>query len=283
MFASFTAELFKLRKRSVFWLIAGIWMVMTLVFGYLFPYFSYNGTPTGPSVGGRAAAEQVLAEALPASLTSSAIQGFPLFAGALALVIGVLCGGGEYGWQTMKMLFTQGPRRLSVLGGKLSALLLMMLLIVIATFIVDGAASWLVAAVESKPMDWPPIGQLARGVLAGWLIVGMWATCGMFLGIMVRGTALGVGLGLVWALAVENLMRIFAAIVGPIDFLQRYFPGTNAGALAGALGVTAQGQPGGTPGVTTVVSGTQSAVVLLVYVVVFAAISAIVLNRRDVT
>ncbi|HEV8653239.1 MAG TPA: hypothetical protein VG276_28560 [Actinomycetes bacterium] len=34
----------------------------------------------------------------------------PLFAGALALLIGVLATGGEYGWDTVKVLLTLGPR-----------------------------------------------------------------------------------------------------------------------------------------------------------------------------
>ncbi|ALG08704.1 ABC transporter permease [Kibdelosporangium phytohabitans] len=283
MLASFTAELFKIRKRTVFWLIGGVWMIMTLIFGYVFPYISYHGNPTGPAVGGRTAAERVLLEALPESLVSSAIQGFPLFAGALAMLVGVLLAGGEYGWDTMKMMLTQGPRRLSVLSGKLAALLALMLTIVVATFIVDGTAAWLVAAVESKPMAWPSIGSLVQGIVSGWLIVGMWATTGFFLATLVRGTALAAGLGLVWALAVENLMRIFANIVAPIDVLQRFFPGTNAGALAAALGVTPQGEPGGTPGVTTAVSGTQAAVVLVVYIAIFGAISLFAVKRRDVT
>ncbi|MDQ3577363.1 MAG: ABC transporter permease, partial [Actinomycetota bacterium] len=189
MVASFTAELFKLRKRRVFWLIGGVWMVMTLLFGYVFPYFSYNGSTTGPAVGGREAVDRVLLEALPESLVQSAIQGFPMFAGALALIIGVLCVGGEYDWQTMKVALTQGPSRLSVLGGKMAALLMMILVITVSTFIIDGAASWLVAALESKPMNWPSIGNIVRGVGAGWLIAGMWASFGMFLGLLVRGTA----------------------------------------------------------------------------------------------
>jgi ABC-type transport system involved in multi-copper enzyme maturation permease subunit len=282
MFASFTAELFKLRKRRVLWLIGGVWMVMTLVFGYVFPYFSYNGSPTGPAVGGREAVENVLIEALPQSLVQSAIQGFPMFAGALALIIGVLCVGGEYDWQTMKVVLTQGPRRLSVLGGKMAALLTVILIITVSTFVIDGTASWLVAAVESKPMNWPSAGNIVRGIGVGWLIAGTWASFGMFLGYLVRGTALGIGLGLVWALAVENLMRIFGAIVGPVDFAARYFPGTNAGALAGALGVIPQGQPGGTPGVTTMVNGTHAVLVLSVYVVAFAVIGGIILKRRDI-
>ncbi|WP_020667115.1 ABC transporter permease subunit [Amycolatopsis nigrescens] len=276
--AGFRAELFKLRKRTLCWLIAGVWLAMSLLFGYVFPYFGYRA-----SAGSREIAERVFTQALPAGLVPTSIQGFPLFAGVLALLLGVLCAGGEYGWQTMKVIFTQGPPRLSLLAGKLSALLVLMLVIVSATFVLDAAAAWLVAAVESRPMDWPPPGELARGVLAGWLIVGMWAGFGLFLGFLVRGTAVALGPGLVWALVVETVLRALGPVSAPAEAVQRWFPGTNAGALAAALGVGRQGEPGGTPGVTAAVGGVQAAIVLAGYLAIFAAISAFLLNRRDIT
>lgn len=281
MIAGFLAELMKLARRPAMWLIVSVWMTLSLVFGYVFPYSSYRGTPSGPNAGTNLG-QRVLSEALPAALVPAAVQGFPLFAGALALLIGVLATGGEYGWDTMKVLLTMGPRRVSVLAGKLLALTVVMLLIVLATFIVDGAASLLVASVTDGPVDWPPIGELLIGVAAGWLVVGMWCLAGAFLGTLVRGTALGVGVGLVWALAVENLLRIFGSIVDLVDFVQRFMPGTNAGALAAAIGVPVQGQPGGTPGVTDVVGGTSAAVVLAVYLTMFVATSAVLIRRRDV-
>ncbi len=281
MIASLVAELMKLAKRPALWVVVGVWMTLSLVFGYVFPYFSYRGTPSGPDAGADLG-ERVLSEALPAALVPAAIQGFPLFAGALALLLGVLASGGEYGWRTMKVLLTLGPSRLSVLAGKLLALAVAMLLIVLSTFVVDASASLLVASATDKPVDWPPLGELIAGVGAGWLVVGMWCLAGAFLGTLVRGTALAVGLGLVWALAVENLLRIFGSIVDAVDVVQRFMPGTNAGALAAALGVPVQGQPGGTPGVTDVVGGMPAALVLVAYLVVFVAASAVLVLRRDV-
>jgi ABC-type transport system involved in multi-copper enzyme maturation permease subunit len=256
-------------------------MTLSLVFGYVFPYFSYRGTPSGPTADANLG-ERVLAEALPSALVPAAIQGFPLFAGALALLIGVLATGSEYGWDTMKVLLTLGPRRLSVLAGKLLALTVVMLLVVPATLVVDAMASLLIAAITGNPVHWPPSGALLTGIAAGWLVVGMWCLAGAFLGILVRGTALAVGIGLVWALAVENLLRIFGSIVEVVDVVQRFLPGTNAGALAAALGVPVQGQPGGTPGVTDVVGGMSAALVLAAYLAMFVAASAALISRRDV-
>lgn len=282
MLASLNAELFKLRKRTALWLIVAVWVVLSLLFGYVFPYLSYRGIAAGPGAAGGESATRAISSALPGDLASTAIAGFPLFAGALAMILGVLTVGSEYGWQTVKVMFTQGPRRGAVLAGKVGAVLVVMLGIVILTFILDGAASLLVASMADKTVSWPAFGDILRGVGGGWLIVSMWALGGMFLGFLLRGTAIAVGLGLVWALAVENLLRAFASTISVINWLQKFFPGTNAGSLAAALGVPAMGADGGTPGITAAVSGTQAAIVLACYLVVFVGISAILLNRRDV-
>jgi ABC-2 type transport system permease protein len=284
MRASLTAELLKVGKRPATWLIAAAWLVLSLLFGYLFPYLSYRGAPAGPAAGaGQASAEQVLAEALPANLVPTAIQGFPVFAGALALLLGALSAGSEYGWGTWKTILAQGPGRLAVLAGKLAALGLVLGLVVLATFAVAAPASWLIAAVESQSLRWPPLAELAQGLAAGWLVVGMWGWAGMFLGILVRGTSLAIGLGLVWTLAVENLVRGFASLLAAIEVLQRFMPGTNAGSVAAAVGVPVQGAPGGTLGVTTTVDGTRATLVLAAYLVAFTAAAAVLLQRRDVT
>jgi len=81
---------------------------------------------------------------------------------------------------------------------------------------------------------------------------------------------------------VENLLRIFGSIVDLVEVVQRFMPGTNAGALAAALGVPVQGQPGGTPGVTDVVGGRSAALVLVAYLAMFVAASAVLVRRRDV-
>lgn len=277
MWASFTAELLKLRKRPATWLIAAVWLVLSLVFGYVFPFFSYQGGSSGT-----VDPERVLSEALPAELVAAAVQGFPMFAGALALLLGAVATGSEYQWQTVKTILTQGPRRTSVFGGKVAALGAVTFVLVLVTFLVDAGASWLIATITNHPAAWPSVGDLVVGFAGGWLVVVMWCLAGLFLGFLLRGTALAVGLGLVWALAVENLVRIFASILGPIDAVQKFMPGTNAGALVAALGVPVQGSTGGTPGVTAVVSGTHAAVVLAGYVVFFVIVAGILLNRRDV-
>ena len=53
----------------------------------------------------------------------------------------------------------------------------------------------------------PSLGRSSRSLGAGFLVMEMWALVGFLLGTLARGPALSVGLGLVWALVVENLLR----------------------------------------------------------------------------
>ena len=282
MRGSLSAELLKLRKRPATWLVGAVFVTLGLVFAYLFPYLSYRGSGArqGPVAG---SGEELLLDALPASLVPSALGGWPLFGGALALVLGALITGSEYSWGTLKTVLAQRPGRLAVLGGKLTAAGLVTAVMVAVSLAADALASWAIATAEHRAVDWPPPPDLARGMAAGWLIVTMWCVAGMFLGTVLRGTALPVGIGLVWALVVEQLVRGFASTLDAIDVLQRWLPGTNAGALVAALGAPTQEQGRGTPGITDVVGGTHATLAVAGYLIILAAATAIVLRRRDVT
>ena len=272
------AELSKLVRRPAIWIIGVIWLLLGLLFGYVFPYISYRsgGTPTvGPP-------DQVLTNALPPHLAITAIQGMPMFVGALAVIMGALVGGSEYGWGTLKTLFTQRPGRATVLAGKVAGLANILFLLLLATFAVDAAAAAIVAGANGSPLDFPGAGELVLAFFAGWLMLGVWSAAGLALGVATRGTSLAIGLGLVWLLVIENLVRGFASLIGVIEALQGYLPGTNAGALVAALGGTPIGEPNATPGVTDVVGGTHATIVLAVYLAVAVIGSTLLVRRRDV-
>jgi ABC-2 type transport system permease protein len=184
-------------------------------------------------------------------------------------------------WPAMWIL-AQRPRRRSLLAGKLGSMATAILVLVLAVFAINALWSWVIAATEGMPADWPSVLDLGRGIAAGWLILGMWSLVGALLGIVFRSTSLAVGLGLVWALAVENLVRGFAGVLGFLDAFQRGLPGVNAGSLVAALGAATLDQPGGTPGVTAVVSGPQAVVVLGAYVAVLTLVAGVALQRQDV-
>src|SRR6266545_4341689 len=230
MWGNFSAEMIKLVKRPANWLLFAVAIVLGLLFTYVIPYAGYAAGTGGPT------ADRGLAALVPAQLVGNSIAGLPVFLGAIMVILGVLAVGGEYGWETWKTVLTQGPSRLAVYAGKLAALAVAALAVVVALFAVGTAASMLVAAVEDQPMALPPVGDLVVGLGAGWLIAAMWTAFGVLLAVLLRGVALALGLGLVWLLAVQNLLALLAAPL--LDWVaqgQKGLPGPNAGALAAAL------------------------------------------------
>jgi ABC-2 type transport system permease protein len=281
MSGSYRAEMLKLVRWPAMWILGAVLLVLAQVFGYLIPYVGYrSGGGSGFAEGQTAA--QLLADILPGRLVPNTLGGFPLFAGAIALIIGALATGSEYGWGTLKTILTQRPRRPAVLGSKALAIATVALALVLGVFAMSTLWSWVIATTEGRAAEWPSLFELGRGIGAGWLILGVWSLLGALLGTLFESTSLAVGLGLVWALAVENLIRGFANVVGFLDALQQGLPGVNAGSLVASLGAATLDQPGGTPGVTAVVSGLQAVVVLIAYAVGLVVIAGITLQRQDV-
>ena len=272
------AELLKLVKRPATWVLLSLWPVMQLLFSFVIPYISYL---KGNSFEGRPP-EASLASTLPDKLVENATGGLPLFGGALLLTLGALMAGSEYGWGTLKTVVTQNPKRLSILSGQLLALLVILAGTVLGTFVLNVAASWLIATIESAPIDWPAFPDLAAGFGGGLLIALMWGTLGILLGTLLRGLALAIGLGLVWVLAFENLIvNVAAPLLAFFDTAQKALPGVNAGSLVAALAGPNAAMD--TPGVAAIVPGGQAAWVLGGYLVVFVLITALLLKRRDIT
>jgi ABC-type transport system involved in multi-copper enzyme maturation permease subunit len=262
------------------WVLLSAGLVLNQIFGYLVPYLSYLSGDSGGVLEGASQAG-LLASTLPDQLVGNTIGGFPVFAGALALVLGALMFGGEYGWGTVKTLFIQRPGRVVVLAGQLLALAIAVLVGVLVMFGVGALSSAAIAAAENQPLDWPTLVDLVQGVGTGWLILLMWAVLGAFLGVALRGVALPIGLGVVWVLGVENLISAVAGTVfDALQPLRDVLPGVNAGSLVSAVMAERLIDPA--PGVTSSVSGGRSLVTLVAYVVVCAIAAVWTTRRRDV-
>ena len=277
--ASTNAELLRLRKWPAVWVTIGAWLALTVMFGYLFSYVSYTTGDTSFANEG-ATADSLLAEVLPANVPHVLINGMPMFGGALMLVLGALVAGNGYGWGTWKTVFTQGPSRPAVVTGSLAALSAFVVATVLATLAVCLGLALLVAAVESQTVVWPSLGDTATSLGAGFLVMEMWALLGFLLGTVARGPALSVGLGLVWALVVENLLRGVGELLGPVEAFTKILPGTGGGSLVGSIVGT--GGPDPTPGVLDTLTGSQSTLLLVAYLVLTPLVAGWLVTRRDV-
>jgi len=280
MFSSTRAELLRLLKWPVTWVVVGVWSVMNLFFAYILSYLTYR---TAVSEGNDLLARAQLADMSLAQLPATLVQGLPMFGGAIVLILAALATGSGYGWTTWKTVFAQGPRRLTAFAGTVAALAIIVTGIVLLTLTLDALAGIAVQSAESQALVWPTFGSLAEGVGAALLIMLTFTLGGAVLGVIARSPALSVGLGLVWALVVENLLRGVAQLLGPLETVTDVLPGTAAGSLAGALGATGPGGAAGTgtPGVLTTLTGTSATGLLVAYAVVFLVVMAVAVQRRD--
>lgn len=269
------AELLRLRRWPAVWITVGAWIALALTFGYVFDYVSYaTGTESFATEG--TARDALLAGLLPQGVPDVLVQGMPMFGGALAMVLGALIAGNGFGWGTWKTAFTQGPGRLAAVGGSLTALTTFVVLIVAATLALFTTVATGIALAEGQTITWPTATALAQAAGGGFLVLSMWALLGYTIGIIARGPALAVGLGLVWALVVENLLRGVGSLLGAVEQLTLFLPGTAAGSLVGSItGAT------GTPGVLDVIGGDRAVLTVAAYVVGLTAVVLLVMRRRD--
>ena len=275
MIRTVNAELLLLGKRVSTWILLGIWTALALTFAYVVPYIQYTNDP----------ARRSLTDLLPESLVGTLMAGFPFFGGVLALMLGVLTVGSEYGWGTLRTLFTQGPGRLRVFGAKLIAVAATLLVFVLVVYVLGALASWAIAANEGVEVSWPSASLLVRGIAGGWLIFAVWAALGILLAVVTRGTALAVGIGILYAFVVEGLLSALAREVNVLDGLVEFFVRANGYSLVAVLGVSADDVSDSGPGSFSgpFVAGGQALLVLSVYLVGFVLAAGWLLRRRDVT
>jgi ABC-2 type transport system permease protein len=268
------AELLVMRKRASTWILLAIWATLALVFAYVVPYATYLNGSTQDS----------LTDVLPPNLVGSLMGGFPFFGGVLALMLGVLAFGSEYGWGTLKTLLTQRPGRLRVFGAKLLALAAVLVLFVLIVFALGALASYTIALREGADIAWPSTWLLLRGLAAGWLILAVWAEFGVLLAVLSRGTALAVGIGILYALVIEGLLSALASQVSVLDRLVEFFVRANGYSLVVGLGVSSDDVGDNGPGsfAGPFVDGEQALVVLILYGSAFLLLSGWLLRSRDV-
>jgi ABC-2 type transport system permease protein len=292
MLASLSAELLKVRKRPSTWMLPLIWLAIIVLLNYTLVYvlLTHIPPPTFPEGTPKQqqeqlreqqelAQEQQLRSLYPENLVRNLIPGYPSVGAPIALILGALAVGSEYGWATFKTILTQRPGRTALFLGKLLALGVILALLVALTFATGAASSLVVAALAGGTVKGPPLGELLRALGAGFLILAVWASLGALLSTLLRSTALAIGIGLVYSLVLESV--IFNLPINSESFTnaRRFFPGQNSSSLADSF----SGQPpAGFAPPTPQIDGTQAALVLLAYTVAFIALAAFVFSRRDV-
>ena len=276
---SVRAELFRLRRWPAVWVTVTAWLLLNAMFGYIFSYVTYSSGDSNFTTEGESRAD-LLATIVPSGLAEQFPQGMPLFGGAIMMVLGAIIAGNGYGWGTWKTAFMQGPSRAATVLGSMTALVVLVVGIVLITFVADVGISLAVAAAESQDVSWPALTDLLQSVGGALLVMVMWALAGYFLGVVARGPAVSVGLGLVWGLVIEGLLRGVGTSLQAVAVFTHFLPGTAAGSLIGSI--VGVGGPDPTPGIIDTLSATRAVVTMAAWLVVLPLATLWLVRRRDV-
>jgi ABC-2 type transport system permease protein len=285
IYDAFRGELFKFVRRPAVWVLVGLLLGLAILLGYAVTYlldtFGSSAASQGLTQGTTLADFKVAL--YPENFIKDTFSTWSVLGGVFALIVGVLVQGSEYGWGTMKTLYTQRAGRMTMLFGKLAALGVLVLFMVAGLFAVDAASSTVIALVDGKAISFPGVDAIAKALIGGFLMFGFWAVFGFTLATVFRQSAMAIGLGLAYALVIEllvfSLLRGFGAKIVPQ--IEQWFPIANTGYLAGSFGsikfkgITATPAP--------FADATHAVLILVLYLVAFTAISAWLSRKRDIT
>jgi ABC-2 type transport system permease protein len=267
------AELRKLRLRPAVWILLGIALGIQVLLSYFINWLLI----THPLSGGAPPANPVAAKHMlyPGEFVSQA-AGTAGLVGALALILGVLVAGSEFGWGTYKTLLTQRPTRSLTVVAKVAALVAALAAGAVLFYLVGAVCSALIALVDGQPLShWPDVGAVLRAPLATLLTWSWWALFGAALAFLFRQAALPIGLGLAYRFVIEGLvLGLGGAAAGKfVHNLSKGMPGPNADALGQSFSGSGAGDIG----------AGQATIVLVLYTLAAVAVSVLVVTRRDVS
>ena len=258
---AFSSEWPKLRRRGL--LLGGVGSL--LAFTILVTTLGIERASSTPQFERRGFRVSIQELSLPDGLVHGITSASTLL-GIVVLGIFAAAFGSEYSLGTLRALLVREPRRLGLLGGKLAALLVFGAGLVVLACAVSVATSFALA--PSKGIDtsgWTS----SEGLHALWVALGHivlsslgFGILGAALAVLLRSPVVALAVGVAWLLPGEAI--IDAAWSGSAAWL----PGRLLDAVAN--------------GGNDAASFSHAVVVLTVFLVVVAAITAVVFQRRDV-
>lgn len=272
-----SSEWYLLWARRVPLVMGLLWATLVAVFGVGVPYIVYLALPadSGPDTG--ALLDAVLLQ----SAATTALGSYPLFGGAVMLILGVLVTGPEFRWGTWTARLAQGPTRAQVVGAKAVVGTTVAALITVVALVAALAVSAVITTIEGRPLLLPSVGEIVTTLSGAALIAAVWTTIGLALAVILRGTTTALIVGLLWALAFENIVSGLAQVLPALEPVRAVLPGVAAGSLVAALGVPTQ-DAGGTPGVVAVLDVAPALLVMGLYVGLALGLAVLLTRRRDV-
>ena len=272
---SIRGEFLKLGRRPVTWIVMSIALFAMVFLIYFLQYLTLHNSGQSLSPPEISLLESRL---YPPGFLDSVLRNLNQLFHVLALVLGALSVGSEFGWGTWKTLFTQGPGRFAVIASKLGVLAGIVVLLTLLLFGAAAGASYIAAVLDSEPVLWPETSDMARAVGAATLVMLLWTSLGAALGALLRQSAIALGVGIVYVIGDSIAWGILTSLAGAKPVL-RTLPGVNATVMHHVLTPRRSGL---LVGERLDISSAQAAAVTGAYALLFLVVATLVIRRRDV-
>lgn len=276
MIASFRAENIKTRKRWANWILVGILLAWILLLTYLTFFLVVKLSPN--SIQGPVPASVLKRSLFPENFVPTVLRAAASIGAAIMLIFGALSTASEFGWLTVQTILIQKPTRAGVLLGKFLTLGLATLLVGLAMFAAAALASYAAVTIDGSSSAWPAWDVMLKAFGALVLQLAVWTAFGAFLGVAFRSAAAAIGGGLTYIFVGEVLLGNLFRSTPIVKEVLKFLPGVNGDAITAAFPVSIR-ETGAT---TQLVTAGRGVVTLLVYLVVFTALSLLIWRRRDV-
>jgi ABC-type transport system involved in multi-copper enzyme maturation permease subunit len=271
----------KMLRRPAVYVLGLIMLAILILLFYLVAWFFLTYPLPGTRFPAGVTAAELKKALYPANMVREALGNASVLGGVLALILGVLSVGSEYGWGTLKTLLTQRPARLDVFAAKFVAVAGTLAVFAVLNMAAAAVVSVLLALVDHQSLAFPDPVQIVAGLGATWLIWNWYAAFGGFLAYLFKQSALAIGLGLAYLLVVESIVfGLLGQVGGTVtQNIEKFFPGPNASGLIQSFGsATAASQ--GTP--APIAGAGQATIVVSLYLLSTLVAGALLLRKRDV-
>ena len=273
------AELFKLRKRNMTWI-----MVIVLAAFFSLIFFAVYGITASPPARMPQEALEPMRNLITFPDAFKMIFSTAQNIGAILLTIIVASSvGNEYGWGTIKQVLIRKGIRYQYVVSKLVAFIVCALIGIVIAFIIGFCLALLTTQWINGTLNWDfmtvsYIGELFT--MYGWAFYGLFVyiLLAILLSLAGRSAIAGIGGTLGYYFVESIAISIFNQSGGWLSKIPNYLIGHNISAI---LPTTLMQGPFASSGALP--STLYASIVLAIYCVVFLGLSLYLFNRRDVT
>lgn len=285
MHSALAAELFKLKKRRMTYILLATLVLLVALFYFLLWLRAQQGP--APRFRGRTEYLALLDSMAFANVEAYGLQLVRLFGTLVAVIFAAMVAGNEYAWGTVSLVISRGTPRLPFIAAKMVVSVAYVLVVVTIGLLAAALASMLLSHLYDLPFGAIGTDRFRLALLAeGRTVLSMLPF--VFLAIVVATVGRSAGLAVGFALGVFFLegifTRVFTNTTGWISYIPQVLPnahinvlmlqnGPQASAALGFLGASDALAPGA--------SAMRSAAILCLYATTFAVVAAWQVRRKD--